>query len=236
LRLFTEIPEAWRGFFRTLAYGYQLLALAALIRWVFALVPPLDQVAAFLLLGTFIFSISVRQAISFGLRCSFVLSLIGVWLYLDNLESQAHAMATYLNGLAMLLFLGQIGLLRDEGKSLVTAFESWALVFLSVGTSWLFVSAWVWTRFTPGYLTMGWAIYAFFLFLFGLLVKERRLRWCGMAVVVAAILRVLCFDMWNLSSGYRVLTFIILALITLGIGYIILRRSTAEHGNSQGVH
>jgi hypothetical protein len=32
--------------------------------------------------------------------------------------------------------------------------------------------------------------------------------------------------MWSLSSGYRVLTFIVLALITLGIGYIILRRAS----------
>ena len=72
---------------------------------------------------------------------------------------------------------------------------------------------------------MGWALYALFLFLFGLLVRERRLRWCGMAVVVAAILRVGFCDMWSLSSGYRVLSFIVLAVITLGIGYIVLRRS-----------
>jgi uncharacterized membrane protein len=44
-------------------------------------------------------------------------------------------------------------------------------------------------------------------------------------VVVAAILRVGLCDMWSLPSGYRVLTFIVLALITLGIGYLILRRS-----------
>ena len=141
-------------------------------------------------------------------------------------------MATFLNGLAMLLFLAQPALLRHDGKSLVTTVESWALILFSVGTSWIFVSSWVWTRFSPGYLTMGWALFALFLFLFGLLVREHRLRWCGMAVVVAAILRVLCCDMWGLTSGYRVLTFIVLALITLGIGYIILHRSAAHDPNS----
>jgi hypothetical protein len=227
LRLFPEIPASWRENLRLLAYGYQLLVLAALVRWVFALVPALDQIAAFLFLGTLILSTNVRHPSTFGIRCSFVLSAIGMWLYLDNLQAQAHAMATFLNGLAMLLFLAQPALLRHEGKgkNLVTPLESWALVLFSVGTSWIFVSAWVWTRLSPGYLTMGWALDALFLFLFGLLVREPRLRWCGMAVVVAAILRVGFCDMWRLSSGYRVLTFIVLALITLGIGYIILRRA-----------
>jgi hypothetical protein len=225
LRLFPEIPESRREPLRLLAYGYQLVALVALVRWVFALVPALDQIAAFLFLGTLILSWNVRHASTFGVRCSFVLSAIGMWLYLDNLQAQAHAMATVLNGLAMLLFLAQPALLRHEGKSLVTPLESWVLIVLSVGTSWVFVSAWVWTRFSPGYLTMGWAVYALFLFLFGLLVREHRFRWCGMAVLVAAILRVGFCDMWSFSLGYRVLTFIVLALITLGIGYIILRRS-----------
>jgi hypothetical protein len=227
LHLFPEIPPSWRENLRLLAHGYQLLALAALVRWVFGVVPASDQIAAFLFLGTFLLSTNVRHPSTFGIRCSFVLSLIGMWLYLDNLQARAHAMETFLNGLAMLLFLAQTALLRHEGKSLVTSLESWILILLSVGTGWLFVSAWVWTQYSPGYLTMGWALYALFLFLFGLLVWERRLRWCGMAVVLAAILRVLFCDMWNLPSGYRVLTFIVLALITLGIGYIILRR--ADH-------
>jgi hypothetical protein len=228
LRLFTEIPASWRENLRLLAYGYQLVALAALIRWVFAIIPAENQIATFLLLGTFLLSTSVRHSSTFGVRCSFVLSAIGMWLYLENLDAQARAMATFLNGFAMLLFLSQTALLRHEGerKTLVTPVESWALILFSVGTGWIFVSAWVWTRLSPGYLTMGWALDALFLFLFGLLVRERRLRWCGMAVVVAAILRVLCCDMWSLSSGYRVLTFIVLALITLGIGYIILRRAS----------
>ena len=223
LRLFSEIPASWRENLRLLACGYQLLALAALVRWIFGIVPPEEQIAAFLFLGTFVLSTNVRHPSTFGIRCSFVLSVIGMWLYLDNFQAQAHAMATFLNGLALLLFLVQTALLRHEGKSLVTSLESWTLILLSAGTGWIFVSVWVATRFSPGYLTMGWALYALFLFLFGLLVWERRLRWCGLAVVVAAILRVLFCDMWSLPSGYRVLTFVVLALITLGIGYLILR-------------
>jgi len=225
LRISPEVSEPRSESLRLLAHGYQLVALVAVVRWVFAVIPPPDQIDAFLFLGTFILSWNVRHASSFGVRSSFVLSLFGVGLYLTHLPDQAHAMATYLNGLAMLLFLAQPALLHHEGKNLIPTVESWILVILSVGTGWIFISAWVWTRISPGYLTMGWALYALFLFLFGLLVRKNRMRWCGMAVLVAAILRVGFWDMWTFSLGYRVLTFVVLALITLGIGYILLRRS-----------
>lgn len=232
LRLFPEIPESWRDTLRLLAYGYQLVALAAFVRWIFGVVPAGDQVAAFLFTGTLVLSTSVRHSSVFGVRCSFVLSAFGMWLYLDNLQAQAHAMATFSNGLAMVLFLAQSALLRHEGKSLVTPLESRALILFSVITSWIFVSVWVWTRLSPGYLTLGWALFALFLFIFGLVAREPALRWSGMAVVIAAILRVLFYDMWSLSSGYRVLTFIVLAFILLGIGYILLRRGASQ--NSSG--
>lgn len=223
LRLFPEIPEWWRNPLRLLAYGYQLLALAMLVRLVFALVSPLHQIAVFFFLGTLILSLSVRHRSTFGIRCSFVLSVLGMILYIENLGTHAHAMATVLNGLALLAFLAQSALLRHEGSSLVTRLESWAVILFSTGTGWIFVSAWVLTRPSPGYLTMSWAIYALFLFIFGLLVRERRHRWCGLAILLAAIIRVFCADFWGLSSGYRVLTFVILTLITLGLGYLIIR-------------
>jgi len=53
-----------------------------------------------------------------------------------------------------------------------------------------------------------------------------------MAVVVAAILRVAFCDMWSFSLGYRALTIGVLSLILFGIGYLILRRTTAENGDS----
>jgi hypothetical protein len=228
LDLFTDIPESWRGPLRIVAYGYLLLALAALVRWVFGVVPVGDQVAAFLFLGTLVLSTNIRRASTFGVRCSFVLSALGAVLFFNHIQEVSPPVATLTNGFAMLFFLAQTGLLRHEGKPLVTSLESWTHTLLAVGTSWVFVSVWVWTCLSANYLTMGWALFALFLFLFGLIVHETRLRWCGLAVVLAAILRVLCCDMWSFSLGYKVLTLIVLTFITLSIGYMILRRGAAH--------
>jgi hypothetical protein len=249
LRVFREIPAPRRVFIALLAYGYQLVALGGLIRWVFAIIPVGDQAAIFLLLGGLIFAWNVRKAglhrvfgidgswsspvhfalaydpASFGVRCSFVLSALGLALYVADISAGAPASATLLNGVAIFLLLAQTALLRSKkSRNLVTAVECWAFILLAVGLGWLFVSAWTWIRLTPGYLTMDWALYALFLFLLGLLFHERRLQWCGSAVVVAAILRVGSYDIWAHLHG-RVITLVVLALSTFVIGYANLRRS-----------
>jgi hypothetical protein len=233
LRNFSDFPDSWRYPIRILINAYLLLALTALARWVFGAVPASEQMSLFLFLGTLVLSGSVRRFSTFGVRCSFALSTIGMWLYLDQPEAQAHVTATFLNGLAMFLFLCQPALLRHERNQLVTRAETWALIVFAVLTNWIFVSAWVLTRDNPGYLTLGWALFAFFLFLFGAIVRDRRLRWCGCFILVIAVLRVICWDIWNLSTGFRmltgVLTFVTLAFILLVVGYIILRRSSAHH-------
>ena len=249
LYLFRQIPAPRRAGIALAAYVYYLVALVALIRWVFAIVPPAEQIAVFFLLGALVLLWNIRKAgtrrvfgvdgswsspvhfalaydpASFGIRCSFVLSALGVALYLAAVSAAASVSSTLVNGFAIFLLLAQIPLLRRKEGNPVTVPEAWIFILVAAALGWLFVSAWVCARHSPAYLTMGWAVYALFLFLFGLLVRENRLRWCGMAVVVASILRVGFYDIWGLSNGYRVLTFMVLTLITLGIGYISLRRS-----------
>ncbi len=223
LNLFPEIPDYRRIPLRSMAYGYQLLALAMLIRWVSAVVPPLDQIAYFLFLGTLVLSWNVRIRNLFGIRCSYILSLTGLLLFLENLNANAPALATSFNGLAFLSFLIQPTLLRRGRKSAVTPFESWVLILFSVGAGLFFVTTWVETRFSLGYLTMNWALYGLFLFLLGPAVREPRLRSCGLAVLLAAIVRAGFHDFWQLTNGYQILTAIALTFITLSVGYLIIR-------------
>jgi hypothetical protein len=224
LRVFPEITDSQKTSLRALARFYQGATLALVIRWIAALVPQPDQISTFFFLGTLLLVWNVRPKCVFGLRCSFVLTFLGMVIYLQHFNAQEQrAMATFVNGLAVFAFLLQPGLLRRGSGILVSEIESWILIFLSAVMGWLFVSAWVITRIHENYLTMGWSIYALFLFFLGLLVSERRQRWCGLAILVIAILRVAFYDIWGFSNGYRVLTFVVLTIITLGLGFIYAR-------------
>lgn len=228
LRVFREITGATRDGLRRLAYFYQGLSLALLIRAISALVPPLDQIATFLLLSTFLLAWNVCQGKTFGIRCSFALHLVGVLLYLQHFGVNDQSfLATYLNGVAIFFFLCQPGLLRFAGPGLVTKIESWCLVVLSALLGWFFVSSWALAQAHLNYLTMSWALYALFLFLFGLLTWERRVRWCGLVILSATLVRgfvlVLFSDTMGLSNSYRLITLMVLTIITLGLGYIYAR-------------
>jgi hypothetical protein len=225
LRIFPEIGAALREGLHVGAFGYQLVALAMLVRWVCALVPAPDQLATFLFLGTLVLAWNSTRGSVFGVRCSFVLTLLGIALVFHTFNENARSLVTFLNGFAIFSLLSQPTLLRHAPVKIVSSIESWGLILLSAATGWLFVGAWVAERMNPRYLTMGWALYALFLFFFGLLVWERRQRWCGLAVLVAAMARVIFYDIWGFSNGYKVLTFVVLTLISLGLGFIYARLS-----------
>jgi uncharacterized membrane protein YwzB len=231
LREFPETPEPVTRVWRRVGTLCQWLALAMAIRVIFALVPETGQPATFLLFGTALVAWNARRGNAGGIRAGFVPSLLGVGLVLQDAVMNPVSLVTVLNGLAIFALLLQPAFLRF-GPRVIGESESWAVLVIAAGTGWIFVNVWVDSRLHPNDLTMGWAVYALVLFLLGLVVREQRLRWCGLFVLAAAILRVLCYDIWGFSNGYKVLTFVVLTFITLGLGFLYARlaeRVKARH-------
>ncbi len=223
LRAFPEMPRDSRVQLRVVAYAYQVLALIMVVRWISDVVPASGQIATFLLSGTWLLLWNIGKRNPVGVRCSFVLSALGMLLVAQGVLSDDHTVVTFLNGFALLALLCQPTFLRHGAREITAEAENWILILFSTATGWLFVGYWVTARLHSHDLTMGWALYALFLFFFGLLVWERRQRWCGLAILVAALARVLVYDLWGFSNGYRVLTFFVLTLILLGLGFIYAR-------------
>jgi hypothetical protein len=201
----------------------QWLALGMIIDMIVQLVPVEDQLATFLIFGTALVAWNSVRGTAAGIRAGFVPTLIGIALvFYHVLVSDPGLLATLTNGLALFALLLQPAFLRISRQAVSEA-ESWIVVILSAATGWVFVDAWVDSRLYPNDLTMGWAVYALALFLLGLFVHEKRQRWCGLFVLAAAILRVLVYDIWGFSNGYKVLTFVVLTFITLGLGFLYAR-------------
>ena len=215
LHLFPELSGPARSTVRFLADVYKLVALLGMIRLIFAFAPATEYIAAFFFLGTLLVAINVRQPDSFGARCGLVLSSLGVYLCVTH----DAPLATALNTVAVLLFLAQLPLLVSAAPSIISHLESWTLTLAAVFTGWYFTTVLAWPHHhgTHSHLTLTWALFALFLFILGLFSGQGRLRWCGLAVLGATMLRVLSFDLWTLPVGLRVLTLFFLAIITLGI-------------------
>jgi hypothetical protein len=229
LQLFPEIGERKRVVANFIACAYKLVALAGVIRWTFGVIPAGAQMAGFLFFGAFLLAANTRRPETFGARCGLLLSAIGVYLCLGNHTTQA----TWLNGFAVLLFVAQTPLLDPVRGIKLSHFESWIMALAAVFTGWYFVSAWGGPRGIGHHSHVGlaWAAYALFLFVLGLGSGQGRLRWCGLIVLFAAMLRVLCVDLWDLPSGVRVLTVFLLALFTVGIGLSLVWRNASAPEN-----
>jgi uncharacterized membrane protein len=132
------------------------------------------------------------------------------------------AMDSYwLNALVLFALFGmQQALRRWDNLLAIPAKVHGTVVLIAGATLWRFVSCWA-SSFTDGfYLTMTWAGLAVVVFLAGILLRERFYRWFGLAVLAAAVGRVIIVDVWKQKPGDRILTFLALGVALLVVGFL----------------
>ncbi len=97
------------------------------------------------------------------------------------------------------------------------------LAVIAVLLGWRFLSGEIAAR-TDGFsLTVSWALYAFVLFGVGLALRERTYRWLSLAVLGAAMIRLLAFDVWALEPVPRIFSFIATGLVLVSLGFVYNR-------------
>jgi hypothetical protein len=77
----------------------------------------------------------------------------------------------------------------------------------------------------PGgfYLTAGWSLLACALFVFGMLLRERIYRLAGLGLLCLALAKIVLLDVWGLELAYRVISFMVLGIVLLLIGFLYTR-------------
>ncbi|HEX4228594.1 MAG TPA: DUF2339 domain-containing protein [Bryobacteraceae bacterium] len=81
----------------------------------------------------------------------------------------------------------------------------------------------VYIEVSGSYRTVVWAIESVALLAVGLTIRERPLRLEGLFLLLACILKLFLYDLRNLETIYRILSFIALGLILLGVSWVYTR-------------
>jgi hypothetical protein len=81
----------------------------------------------------------------------------------------------------------------------------------------------LWRQFPGGFLTTAWGIEGMMLLAAGFPLRERVLRLEGLAMLLVCILKLFLYDLRNLETIYRILSFVALGLILLGVSSIYTR-------------
>ncbi len=200
---------------------YRWVAVAMSIWWVLEYIPGREQFWVLMVVGALIFLAAGwrRQAGALLHSAVFFATGLVVFLYMPfrNIES-----VYWPNLLAILILPALQQLARRRADRFAFPPEGQTTMIVAGGLSvWLFISRGVMLAAGGNfYLTASWAVLALVVFAAGFGLRERLYRWLGLAILAAALGRVVLLDVWRLELLYRVLSFMALGVVLLVLGFI----------------
>ena len=100
----------------------------------------------------------------------------------------------------------------------------------SLGTALLAIAIAI--GFESKWISLGWFVESTILMSLGFWRKSPFLRWQALAILALTIGKVFTIDIWNLDRGYRIISFVALGVLLLGISFLYqrdwLRRITSN--------
>jgi hypothetical protein len=202
-----------------LAIVYRWCALVMSLVWVYQHIPELHRVWVLGAAGLLVFAWSgftqSREGLLFSVPYS-AAALVSFWEPL-----MAGSEIRWLDlGLVIVLVAQQRIARRSPERFRFEPLGHAILVTVAGVSLWMFITRLVMQRMSGFYLTASWSVFALCIFALGIVLRERSYRWLGLAVLGAALGRVVIFDVWKLETIYRMLSFLALGVVLLVLGFI----------------
>jgi len=187
-----------------------------------AYLEPENRIWMALLIGAAIFTLHGWQPALGRMEISFVFTGVGLLLFLAICLINWGKPVWLPNLIALTAFLWQQQLARHFPKRFVI-FKDGHTILIVLGCMGIFL--WMSRLVDSGfYLTATWATLAFVYVGTGLWVREKVLRYSGLALLTFAFVRVGVFDIWNIEDQVaRTLSLMALGAALLAIGYLYNR-------------
>ena len=203
----------------------RVLALLFFAAFVFGHLPEIWQASAFALAALAVHVLAIRYLDR--QRFVFALILLGTSAFLVLFRDAWHSGATWQTYLAALtpLALQQISR-RGGGLAAANTAYHRILATSSVGLVWLVLSIEVDSIGPIGqgfYLIVSWTFLGLLVFAAGWFLRERIYRLLSLVVVASALARLLAIEVWGLEPIARIITFILIGVVLLSLGFIYTR-------------
>ena len=115
-------------------------------------------------------------------------------------------------GAAVLAFLYGAQLIAKRGAR--TYFSALATVLTTLL---------LYNEVSGGMLTVAWGLEGITLLCAGFPLRDRVLRLSGLSLFLVCVMKLFVYDLRNLETGYRILSFIVLGLMLVGVSWIYTR-------------
>ncbi len=218
-----RFDQGWPG---RLATVYEGVAVGLFLAWVGRYVPEEARFAAWCLGGAAVFALGAVYRVKRWVFLSILptaAALIAFWFVAQN-SGRQHWLG--LVGALVLAGQQQFGKrwLKESAAALFPAKAQAALMTMAVFCAWAFVTArmerWQGSAFT---VVASWSLFAPLVFAAGWLLHERVYRWLGLVVLAATLGHIVLFDISQLDTLGKAISFFALGLVVLGVGFFYVR-------------
>lgn len=86
-----------------------------------------------------------------------------------------------------------------------------------------FITVAIALRLQEVWISVGWFVEAAVLMTAGFWRKSAFVRWLALGLIAATIAKVFAYDIWNLSRGYRIVSFVFLGVLLLAVSFAYQR-------------
>jgi hypothetical protein len=146
-------------------------------------------------------------------------AVLGMLIFWNGLVQGQPASWWHVLSLVLLVIDERVGFKR---LSLANFPASVRTIVISVVVSGFFfeVNRWLNLSHSSFPKTLAWALLGTLFLCLGLAVRERAHRIGGLILLASAIVRIFISDVWGLDPIFRILSFIVLGVVLLGLGFI----------------
>jgi hypothetical protein len=227
---YVEVARKGTNWFRV-RYAYDILMVFMMLLLVSAYARPQWQVAVMTLIGTAIVLIGWYAKSGRLLLNGSAIQLFALFVFFSLIagRSRLDPLSLVLPaslGLQHALTIGitSLGVLVRKEEWL-----PWRITFQraysagAVSTAFGYLTQWLWQAPGGFYLTAGWSLLACAVFVLGMLLRERVYRFAGFGLLCLALVKIVLLDVWGLELAYRVISFMVLGIVLLLIGFLYTR-------------
>jgi hypothetical protein len=212
-------PEELRPGLKPAVAFYWLLTFALIVAWVFEYLPDRWQILFFAVLGALLFLSGARWPARPRTYTGFAFSAIAFLVFW--LRFGSHGWPDLLGLILAPATLRFATRVSPEAK--LPAPWPDAVVALTTASIWLWVTRWMYANHYGEMLTVAWSALAVVVFVAGLALRERVYRIGGFVILALAVGRIYLVDVWKIDPIYRILSFMVLGVVLLALGFVYNR-------------
>jgi uncharacterized membrane protein len=183
-------------------------------------------VVAWALFGLALYQAGLRRNIVDLRWQSYALALLSFWrcwtTNFSTTETLAGIRASVLTGAIVIATFYCAQLLSPRDTGVASPFERHARAFYSLLAS-LLLAVLLFYEVSGGMLTMVWGLEALLLLGAGFPLRDRVQRLSGLALFMICVLKLFLYDLRELETVNRILSFIVLGVILVGVSWIYTR-------------